>query len=138
MKTLLSILLLTCLALAAQAQTATDLTLRCVVRFDDGTAQTNVLNVSDVRLKGLVAAHAENTKTRLSGGTNALTLGQFAVQEVRDKGIEWQRKGALASIKLAGWTNTAVQPSDKLLARWDALSAGDQARVVDYLNRLGE
>ena len=138
MKTLLSILLLTGLALAAQAQTATDLTLRCVIRFDDGTAQTNVLNVSDVRLKGLVAAHAENTKTRLSGGTNALTLGQFAVQEVRDKGAEWAHRGIARNSLAIGLTNARVKLTEAQLGELQALTDAEKVGVVRWLNKIGE
>ena len=136
MKRLFLIAVLMGLAFGAQAQTATNLNLRCIVSLSDGSRTTNVLNISGVRLAGLIESWKQDTTNKTKAKVPELTLGQYVVQELRDKGAEWEQKGALAEMKTAGFTNTAVTPNPRFLERWSGLSAADQAKAVDYLNRI--
>ncbi len=136
MKKLLLLSLITGLAFAAQAQTATNLNLRSIVSLNDGSRTTNVVNISSTRLMGLIESWNADSKNKTNAGVAALTLGQYVVQEVRDKGTEWERAGALTELKAAGFTNSTVTPSQKLLEKWASLSPTQQSRVVDYLNTV--
>lgn len=138
MKTLLSILLLTGLSLAAQAQTATNLNLRCIVNLDDGSRTTNGVNISGVRLQGLQLAHAENTKTRTDAKLAPLTLDQFVFQEVRDKGAEWVHRGIVSSSFAIGLTNARVKLTEAQLGELQALTDAEKIGVVRWLNKIGE
>ncbi|MBF8281268.1 MAG: hypothetical protein HW378_183 [Anaerolineales bacterium] len=122
----------------AHSQSATNLTLRCIISLDDGSRATNIVNISGTRLAGLIEGWKLDTTNKVNAKAPALTLGQYVFQEVKDKGAEWERAGALNELKAAGFTNTAVTPSQKLLDKWATLTPTQQSRVVEYLNSVAE
>lgn len=122
------------LAIAAIGALANSVTITVIA--DDGNGvTTNVVNVSEIRVKGLLEAWAQDTKNKESANppVAALTFGQFVVQEIGDKGAEYQDRGATADMLAWGITNPPV----KLVKAWPTLTSEQKTNALNYHNQIG-
>lgn len=119
-----------CFNASAQSVTIT------VVASSDGSAYTtNVVQVPQVRVEGLLLLWQEDVKAKTSANPPipALTLGQFVVQEIRDRGTEYAKTGATAEMKIWGITN----PPPRLVEAWPTLTLQQRTNAVVYHNLVG-
>lgn len=126
------IILASCCALGAFAQSVTI----TVVASDGQATTTNTVQVAAVRVQGLLAMWGDDckAKTNATPPAQALTFGQFIIQEVRDRGQDYQNRGAVADMLTWGITN----PPAKLIANWPNLTAIQKTNAVNYLKQIGE
>jgi hypothetical protein len=117
-------------AISASAQSVTI----SIVANDGNGAATNVMQVPAVRVQGLLAMWAEDSKSKTNAGSSALTFGQFIVQEIRDKGTDYANKGAIGDMLNWGITN----PPAKLVSVWPSLTAAQKTNAVQYINQVGQ
>lgn len=129
----IAVALLLAAGLKAAAQSVT---ITIVASHDGSTFTTNVVNVPTVRVNGLIEAWNEDSKNKTNAAppVPALTLGQFMVQEVRDKGIEYQKRGVTAELLNWGVTN----PPAKLVEVWTTLSPEQKTNAVTYVKQVGQ
>jgi hypothetical protein len=107
-----------------------------IVASDGGAATTNTIQVAAVRVQGLLAMWQDDckAKTNATPPAQALTFGQFIVQEIRDRGQDYQNKGVVADMLTWGITNAPA----KLIANWPNLTAAQKTNAVNYLKQIGE
>lgn len=132
MKHLSLILLASLCAAGAFAQSVTI----SIVASDGGAATTNTIQVAAVRVQGLLAMWQDDckAKTNATPPAQALTFGQFIVQEIRDRGQDYQNKGVVAD--MLNWSITNAPA--KLIANWPNLSPAQKTNAVNYLKQIGE
>lgn len=130
MKHILALLLAS--ATIAQAQSVTI----SIVANDGNATTTNTIQVAAVRVQGLLTLWGEDckNKTNASPPAAALTFGQFIVQEIRDRGQDYQNKGVVSDMLTWGITNAPA----KLIANWPNLTAVQKTNAVNYLKQIGE
>ena len=129
--TLFALATAVCFNASAQSVTIT------VVASSDGiTSTTNVIQVPQVRVEGLLLLWQKDceAKTNASPSVPALTLGQFVVQEIRDRGTEYAKTGATAEMKNWGITN----PPARLVEVWPTLTLQQRTNAANYLKQIGE
>lgn len=105
-----------------------------IVANDGTSTTTNTIQVPAVRVQGLMTMWAEDTKSKTAAGVDALTFGQFIVQEVRDRGTDYANKGAAADMLNWGITNAPA----KLVSLWPGMTAEQKTNAVNYLKQIGE
>jgi hypothetical protein len=133
MKKTMLVLALSAAVLGAAAQSVT---ISIVASSDGSTYTTNTISVPAVRVRGLVEAWGEDCKNKTNAvpPVAALTLGQFMLQEVRDKGVEYQKRGVTAELLDLGVTN----PPAKLVDVWTSLTPEQRTNAVNYAKQVGQ
>lgn len=131
MKKLIVLSILAAAAVCAVAQSVTI----TVVANGGGESTTNIISVQELRVKGLLEAWVEDckAKTNASPPAAALTFGQFVVQEIGDKGAEYQNRGAIADMLDWGITN----PPAKLVSSWPTLTLLQKTNAANYVKEIG-
>lgn len=129
---------LTLFALATAAYlnaSAQSVTITVVASSDGVTSTTNVIQVPQVRVNGLILLWEKDceAKTNAAPPVPALTLGQFVIQEIRDRGTEYAKTGATAEMKVWGITN----PPAKLVEVWPTLTLQQRTNAVTWHNLVG-
>lgn len=129
-------LLVTALSAAVLGAAAQSVTITIVASSDGVTSTTNTIAVPAVRVRGLIEAWGEDSKNKTNAvpAVPALTLGQFMIQEVRDKGVEYQKRGVTAELLDLGVTN----PPAKLVEVWTSLTPEQKTNAVEYAKQIGQ
>lgn len=128
-------LFLLSLCLSSINVSAQSVTIAVIASSNGTTYTTNVIQVPAVRVQGLLLLWEKDcaTKTNATPPVPALTLSQFVVQEIKDRGTDYANTGATAEMKVWGITN----PPAKLVEAWPNLTLQQRTNAVVYHNLVG-